>query len=94
MNYLDYAYELNKLDEKFESDRDFLLLVKELRSVLINKESDKLLDITFKVFDMVNIEESFIDGEELEDEYDKGYQKGYSDAIKEAVSSIEDLSPY
>lgn len=96
MDYLDYAYELNKLDNKFESEREVLQLVKELRSILMNNENDKILDITFRALELVDVVDKNLhySDEDLDDEYEKGYRKGYSDAICQAVSSIEDLSPY
>lgn len=89
MNYLDYAYDLNQLEDKFENSSNVAITIKELRSAFINeKEISDIIDIFFKVLNVIPINEA---GEYDQDDIDAAYEEGYNEAIDEATSLISSL---
>lgn len=89
MNYLDYAFDLNQLESKFENSDNVVSAIKELRSAFINeKEINDIIDIFFKVLNVIPTNE---DGEYDQDDIDAAYEDGYNEAIDEATSLIGSL---
>lgn len=87
MNYLDYAFELSSLENKFCSDNSKLELVKKLRDLLMNDlDKESFINLIFEVLNEFQIiEEDYSDDEE---EYEEGFAAGYRKAIDDAIDEI------